>query len=137
MSVRPCASSQSGQRVRPSGSALGRLLILADQLVELEADRLDMRRQRAEQGSAVRQPMQLSDIVHRFGGFRQFMRLPVVDHLQAMLDRAQHHIGLVQPRRDLRRDDARCRPAACSASRVAPCRSAGSRPPWISWCACA
>ena len=47
-----------------------------------------MRGEQREQCRTIRQPMQLRHIVERRTG-RQMMRLPIVDHLHAVLDRAQ------------------------------------------------
>ena len=69
------------------------------QPVEDRRHPLDMRRQQVEQRRTVRQPVQPRHPVQRLAGGGQRMGLPVVDHLHAMLDRAQQRIGIGQRRR--------------------------------------
>ena len=61
-----------------------------------------MRPEQSEQGGAVGQAVQLRDGVERGGIGGQAVCLPVVDHLQAMLDRAEQPVGLAQRFRVLR-----------------------------------
>ncbi len=66
------------------------------QAVEPAADEIDMGAQRLDQRLAALQPVKRRNPVQRIGHERQAMRLLVIDHLDAMLDRAQAAIGLSQ-----------------------------------------
>ena len=80
-----------------------------------------------EQRVAIRCAVQPRHIVERLRRFGQFMRLPILDHLQPMLDRAEEDIGVDEARGDIRLDHPGLRQcgerAACVARpqrRIAP-----------------
>ena len=68
-----------------------------------------MRPEQAQQGGAVSQPVQARDRVERSLVRRQGMRLPVLDHLQPVLDGAEQPVGVAQRRGILGRDPPRRR----------------------------
>jgi hypothetical protein len=94
------------------------------------ATRSTWRRSSVEQGGRWRAPVEQGDRSSAAG--RPAGDVPaVVDHLDAMLDRAQRAIGVAD--HAARRPGRAARPAQrASASSVAGARSDGSRPPWIS-----
>ena len=83
-------------------------------------------RSRSSSAVAVGEAVQPRDIVERLGLGGQAVGLPVVDHLQPVLDRAQQPIGVAPARPRRRRRSARPRPAR-PARRASPARAAPAR----------
>ena len=82
-----------------------RALAVAEQAVVARGDRAAQRAQFGDQRGAVGEPVEPRDAVERGGIGRQRMGLPVVDHLQPVLDRAQAVVGLAEALRILGGDD--------------------------------
>ena len=86
---------------------------------------------RSSSVGAAREPVQPRDIVERRGLGRQQMRLRIVDHLHAVLDRAQQAVGVGELAAPSSRRAVRQRAAPRSRRASPATRTEASRPPWI------
>ena len=97
------------QTLRSSGARLSKIA----------PDRSTCGRRPVEQFFAARQPVQLCDIVERVRARRKQVRLRVLDHLHAMLDRPQQAVGVGEIAAHASRRAVRPRCSASIASSVA------------------
>ena len=88
-------------------------------------------RSKSSRRRSVFKPVQPRDIVERGRIARKQMRLRILDHLNAVLDRAQQPIGFGERRSPFPPQAGPAASSAWIASRVAGTRTEGSRPPWI------